>query len=83
MAQSGAICQQREVQGNPASNIGKSISTSPTPAPGRQRRGLFFEEKSDADQAATEDSHTPESGSGVLEELPTRGTHQPEMGERR
>jgi 5-methylcytosine-specific restriction endonuclease McrA len=56
------------VQGNPDTDIGKPILTSPTPAPGHQRRGLFFEEKTDADRAATENSNTPEPGRSVLQD---------------
>jgi len=64
------------VQGDPDTTIGKTISTFPTPAPGNQRRGLFFEEKTDADSAPTKNSNTSESGRGVLQELSTLGTHQ-------
>jgi hypothetical protein len=33
------------VQGKPDTDIGKAISTSPTPASKYQKRGVFFEEK--------------------------------------
>jgi hypothetical protein len=42
MQTSQGIDQQREVQVYPDTNIGKRISTL-TPAPGYQKRGLFFE----------------------------------------